>query len=865
MIKQARKCFCVGIFLLLGPALQAAAQDGPPKSVEGELMVKFRGGPRGEAAAQAEQALGLEVRRRFDRLGWQHVRLRPGENEAQALARLRQRPDVIAAEPNYVFQLRLAETPVPNDPRFSEQWALPRIGASNAWALTTGSSNVVVAVLDTGIRYTHEDLAANMWRNPGEIAGNGIDDDNNGYVDDVFGIDAVNQDSDPTDQPVSFIYHGTACASIIGAVGNNSRGIVGLNWPVRLMALRLASTGNLITSAWATECFEYVLMMKERGVNVRVTSNSYGLDDAPSQAIRDAIDAVGNAGVLSVFAAGNQGKNVDVSCDYPACFRLPGMLNVAATDTNDVLATFSNYGATNVDLAAPGVNITIADGIETNVYNGFFSGTSAACPYVAGAAALLAGAYPSATVAEIKAALMATVDFLPSLTNKMVSHGRLNVGRAIFHAGLSTDAPPNVLTPPLSQTVGLGYPATFCVIATGAQPLDFFWQFEGSQIAHTTEPVFTRPNIQLSHAGNYGVILSNAFGITTSAVATLTVVTNPTILAEPQGLRALDGTNVSFEVKAAGAYPLSIQWQRNGAKLPGETNATIAFVNTQGTMTGDYRAVLTNSYGSVTTALARLTVLTRPHVIVQPQSQTVAVGANVTLSVTVTDAATLPIGYRWRFMSNQVTRAGAVTVLNEFTHATNLLNIQTNLSGIWSALLTNESPSGISILPSSNAYVTIVIPPTNKTVLAGANAAFSVIATGPGTPAPIRYQWQRNGTNIPNATANNVTLTSVQAPDAGNVSVVVSNAIGQPATFTAFLQVVGPPSLTQAARLPDGTFRTILTGLVSGQQYVVEVSTNLVNWDPRPPLTASGTSMPFIDTTAPQSPQRFYRARSSLQ
>ncbi|HKQ37342.1 MAG TPA: S8 family serine peptidase, partial [Verrucomicrobiae bacterium] len=605
-----------GVFLLLVLGFPGLAQDARgPKWVEGELMVKFRDGPRGVGATQAEQALGHEVRHRFDRIGWQHIRIRPGQTEEEALARLRQRADVITAEPNYLFRLRVAGTNnIPNDPRFNEQWAFSKVGATNAWALTSGSSNVVVAVLDTGIRYTHEDLAANMWRNPGEIPGNGIDDDGNGYVDDVFGIDPVNDDSDPIDQPVGFTYHGTACSSIIGAVGNNGRGIAGMNWSVRLMALRVAAASNFISSAWAAEAFEYVVMMKQRGVNVRVTSNSYGIDDAPSQALRDAIDAAGNAGIVSVFASGNASRNVDITCDYPTCFRLPSMINVAATDASDVLASFSNYGATNVDLAAPGVNILVADGSGTNTYNPSFTGTSAACPVVAGAAALLAGAYPSATVADIKTALMQTVDFLTSLTNKMVSHGRLNIGRAIFHPGLSNSAPPHVITSPSSQTIGLGYSATLSVAGTGAQPMRYYWRFEANQIASTSEPQYTLPNVRLSDAGDYSVVMSNAFGMATSALATLTVVTNPTILTQPQGMRVLDGTNIAFGVEAAGGFPLSYQWQREGTNVPSQTNATLSFVNTQGTMNGSYRVVLSNSYGKATSMVAQLTVLTRPHI-----------------------------------------------------------------------------------------------------------------------------------------------------------------------------------------------------------------------------------------------------------
>lgn len=830
--------------LLLLTAFPMAAQE----AVEGELLVKFRGGARGAASVQAEQTLRHEVRRRFDRVGWQHIRLRPG----QTLAQYRQRPDVIAAEPNYVFQLRVPEqNAIPNDPQFYEQWGLAKIGATNAWALANGGSDVVVAVLDSGIRYTHQDLAANMWHNPGEVPTNGIDDDGNGYIDDVFGIDAVNQDSDPVDQGLGVSYHGSACASIIGAVGDNARGVAGVNWRVRLMALRLAAPSNFISAAWAIECFEYVLMMKNRGVNVRVTSNSWG-GDSPSLAMRDAIEALSNAGILSVFAAGNSARNVDVAPDYPACFRLPNTMNVAASDAADNLASsFSNYGATNVDLAAPGVNILVADGFSTNTYFPFFTGTSAACPYVAGAAALLAAAYPSATMAEIQSALMRSVDFVPALTNKMLSHGRLNLGRAIFEPILSTEAPPFVLMSPQSQTVGVGYPATFCVVATGAQPVDYVWEFDGQPLSHTAEPMFTLPSVTLGDAGEYSVVLSNAFGIAGSSAGTLTVVTNPTVLADPQSLRVLDGTNITLRVRAAGAFPLAYQWQRNGADLPGETGPALAFNNAQSSMSGEYRVVLSNPYGRATSAVAQLTVLTRPRVIAQPQSRTVAVGTDVALSVTVTNTATVPIGFRWR-------RGAALAppmVTNGFTAVTNLLNIQTNLSGTWSVLITNEGPSGITAFFSSNAHITVVIPPTNRTVLAGANVTLTSLAMG---PAPIRYQWQREGVSLPNATSANLVLTNVQPAHAGNYTVIVTNIIGQPASFSASLQVVGPPLLTQVRH--DGVFQTVITGLVRDQPYTVEISSDLRTWSSHFGFTAPDASMLYVDGT--QAAQRFYRVRS---
>ena len=796
------------------------------------------------------------MQRRFDRIGWQHVRVPPGLTHAQALAAYRGHPDVIAVEPNYVFQLR-SHPVVPNDPRYVEQWALTRIGATNAWALSTGDSNVVVAVLDTGVRYTHEDLAANMWRNPGEVPGNGQDDDFNGYIDDVYGIDAVNDDSDPIDQPVGFTYHGTACASIIGAVGNNGLGLTGLNWPVRIMALRLAAASNFIASAWAMECFEYVVMMKTAGVNIRVTSNSWGLDDTPSVALEEALEAVGQAGILSVFAAGNASRNVDVQCDYPACFRLSATLNVAASDLSDNLASFSNYGSTNVDLAAPGVNITVADGISAAGYNPFFSGTSASCPYVAGAAALIASAYPFASTDQIKSALLQTVDVLPAFSGTTQSGGRLNVGRAMFAPVLSNNAPPFILGSPQSQIVGEGYPVTFEVRNTGAQPTDYYWRFNGQVFDRTAVPSITFESVDLGYEGEFSVVLSNAFGIAISQPAQLTVVIEPVILTEPTGLRVLDGSNVTFRVVAAGSYPLHYQWQRNGQDLPGATSAFIEFINANSTMTGDYRVLVSNAFNSTLSEVARLTVLTRPYIVQQPLSRTVPVGANVSLSATVTNAAALPIGYRW-----QRNRApGSTLLLNEHSSTTNFLNIQTNVAGTWNVLVTSEAPTSLSLITSSNAYLTVVVPPTNQTVLVGTNVTLRAVAVG---TTPITYQWQRAGTNIPNATASTLTLQNVTPSAAGTYSVIVFNALGQPTSFSASLAVqVPPPRLSRPTRMLDGSFHAVMEGLVVGQAYRVLTSADLVNWAALPPFTASGSTMPFDDPAASAATRRFYQLRWS--
>jgi subtilisin family serine protease len=338
-------------------------------------------------------------------------------------------PGVLAAEPNYTLE----PAATPNDPLFVSQWGPQKIGAIKAWDTTTGSSNVVVAVIDSGVDYNHPDLAANIWHNPGETgldanghdkASNGIDDDGDGYVDDVYGISAWSHDSDPMD----LSGHGTGCASIIGAVGNNHLGLAGINWNVQIMPLVFWTQNPGLWESALLEDFEYVIQQRRRGVNVRVTNNSYGRPFY-TQALKDAIDVAGGEGILTVCAAGNYAFSNDTSAFTPASLDSPYILSVAASDSSDLLADFSNFGRSSVDLAAPGVNIVTAT--TNSGYRTDFTGTSAASPHVAGAAALLLAVKPDATPIELKAALMQSVDQRPGLQGKVASNGRLNIFRAL--------------------------------------------------------------------------------------------------------------------------------------------------------------------------------------------------------------------------------------------------------------------------------------------------------------------------------------------------------------------------------------------------------------------------------------------------
>jgi len=330
--------------------------------------------------------------------------------------------DVVAyAEPDYL--VHICET-TPNDPSFGDLWGMPKISAPAAWDLHRGNGNTVVGVIDTGVDHAHEDLAANMWTNTGEVAGNGLDDDGNGFVDDVYGWDFLNEDSNPMDDHS----HGTHVAGTIGAEGNNGVGVAGVIWQTRIMAMKFLGADGFGVTSDAVEALAYATMMREEGVPIRLTNNSWG-GGGFDQTLKDAVAAGGVAGMLFIAAAGNDAADNDQFPHYPSSLTLTNVISVANTDTGDALDGSSNYGAVSVDLAAPGS--LIKSTTPGNTY-GYKTGTSMASPHVAGAAALLWDSAPDMTWQEVRQALLAGVDLVSALSGKTVSGGRLNVAEALL-------------------------------------------------------------------------------------------------------------------------------------------------------------------------------------------------------------------------------------------------------------------------------------------------------------------------------------------------------------------------------------------------------------------------------------------------
>jgi hypothetical protein len=418
------------LFDIRSASHHAAQSDRqPPESVADEIIVRFQTGVD-EFTKDLSRFRVSGTRKKIFKIipGLEVVKLRPGISVEEAIALYEQVPGVLYAEPNYKLHLTANETTAtPNDPSFGSLWGLSKINAPGAWDITTGNSNVVVATLDTGIDYTHPDLATNIWRNTADCNTNGIDDDDNGYVDDCHGIDTANDDSDPRDDHT----HGTHVAGTIGAVGNNGVGVVGVNWNVKIMACKFFDASGSATTEGAIECLQYVKMMKERGVNVVATSNSWGGGEF-SQSLYEAVDVQRQNGILFIAGAGNGnffgiGQNNDTVPFYPCSFYLPNIICVAATASNDSKGSFSNYGRRSVHLGAPGVSILST--LPGNSY-GSQSGTSMATPHVSGLAALLKAQDVNRDWRAIKNLILTGGNTISSMSNT-ISGKRINANGAM--------------------------------------------------------------------------------------------------------------------------------------------------------------------------------------------------------------------------------------------------------------------------------------------------------------------------------------------------------------------------------------------------------------------------------------------------
>lgn len=592
------------------------------KEVEAnEVLVKYRKSTPQNNITRAEQDEDASADEEVDDAGVRLLHSR-SKSTATLVKDFSGRADVVYAEPNYVVH----STAVPNDPLFSQLWGLRNTGQSilgtsgtpgadisapSAWDVSTGSRANVVAVVDTGIDYTHPDLAANVWSAPTaftvKIGARTIT-----CAAGTHGFNALNNTCDPLDNN----NHGSHVSGTIGAVGNNGVGVTGVNWTAVVMGAKFLDASGSGTTAGAVNAIEFTLQAKQAfantaGANIRVLSNSWG-GGSFSQTLLDEINKANSSNMLFVAAAGNSSADNDLNPFYPASFKAPNMVAVAATDNNDARAWFSNFGAASVHLGAPGVDVLSTT--RSNTYS-YFSGTSMATPHVSGAAALVLSSCPLDT-ASLKNNLLSNVDPISSLAGITVSGGRLNVNKAI--RACSAPAIPDyaVSVAPTSQSVLAGSSANYSVSATPSGGFTGTVAFSVSGLPANTTASFS-PALVITPgsstlavnttastpSGSYPLTITGTSGVVTHTVtATLVVSTppppdfsltiNPTSLTVPS---TRNTASYAVTINRLNGFGSAVDLSVNG--LPAGTTASFS----PNPVSGD-TSTLTVTVGPTTTA-----------------------------------------------------------------------------------------------------------------------------------------------------------------------------------------------------------------------------------------------------------------------
>ncbi len=505
LMDRAHLGMLIGSFFVSAVAL--AAQ---PEAVPGEYVVKLK---------QTMQVRAYQKGALSEQLGAYVKSIIPGQNivvikrpvfetQASVLKTYAQLENIALIEPNYIYRANK----MPNDPMIGQLWGMNNfgqkdkdsavgvkgidIGATEAWDIETGSDNVIVAVIDTGVDYTNPDLAPNMWTNEKELNGKkGVDDDNNGVIDDIYGYNATNDSGDPKDDHG----HGSHCSGTIGAKGDDGKGIVGVNWNTRIMGVKFLDSNGSGSLEGAIKAIDYASKM-----GAKILSNSWG-GGGESQTLKEAIERSNSAGALFVAAAGNESNNNDANPTFPASYQVPNVLAVAAIDNRGQIASFSNYGKSSVHVGAPGVNIlsTTTTGYEA------WSGTSMATPHVSGIAALLASHEPSLTNLELKNRIITTARPIAGLRGKVRGSGLANAYLALTNTLPTPDVNDPANWQMRSVTVATPHPyadkalETYEVFVPGAKEIALYFEKFQTENSYDVAQIFdAKGNLIASISGN---------------------------------------------------------------------------------------------------------------------------------------------------------------------------------------------------------------------------------------------------------------------------------------------------------------------------------------------------------------------------
>ena len=564
------------------------------------VIITYRTGVNSQEVQDSQNRVGSRKTKSINRNSGNRsdlVQVGSGISVESAISTLQADPNVLYAEPDYLLQKEV----VPNDPYFttnSSLWGMYGDASSpanafgsqaaEAWAAGyTGSSSVVVGVIDEGIQITHPDLAANIWVNPGEIAGNGLDDDNNGRIDDINGWDFSNNDATVFDGAANpaIDAHGTHVSGTIGGIGNNGIGVAGVNWNVKIVSAKFLGTAGGYTSD-AILAIDYLVNLKKAGVNIVAINNSWG-GGGFTQALANAINRAGDQGIFFVAAAGNSNSNNDVTASYPSNYACTTtalnttrswdcVVAVAAINSTGARSSFSSYGATTVDLGAPGEGIIST--VPNNSYANY-SGTSMATPHVTGAIALCASVNPAITPEQIRTALMSSTVATASLSGRVATGGRLDVSTLVTNC--LTPAQTQAQSPlTISNTVLTGVAGTAILLNASGGSGTFAPTFSVSG----TNCSILNSNLNATRAATCVVTATNPanqnYSAVTSASKTFIFTLAPQVdftITNTVVSNLARGTRVAITTSpGSGNGALSFRVSGNGCSIPRNTSTVTA-------------------------------------------------------------------------------------------------------------------------------------------------------------------------------------------------------------------------------------------------------------------------------------------------